>query len=125
MYLAIEPPAVVAVADEPQLAAGRPAWLINRLRFAAGHAARLRQGAPGVHVGHPELGAVPRHLGVAPADPRQRRTIRAEARRRVEIVALGQHVPGAAAAVERYGHEGVHALATLGGVIFAHADQPV
>jgi hypothetical protein len=101
------------------------------------------QGTRRGDIRHPQLGSVPRHLRMSPCEPCQPRSVWTDARRRVEVVARGDHLPGALAAIERNGDERRLRLARCvvsgllgrrsrisgeGGswtVILAYADQPV
>ena len=119
--LAVQIPPAAAVGHKIQGAVGRPFRLANRFIGAAGDQARRTQVAIGLHLGQPQLGALPRHARVIPAEPSQRAAIRRQARRGVKIVALGQHRFGAiwpdrAKRVDRM-------RSAIGRVQFAHADQ--
>ena len=87
-----------------------------------------RTGTPGapaaVEIGHVELGAVPRHVGMAPLQPRQAPAVGAERRVRVEVGALGQHdTRRGLRAVERDGDDCGRGLGVAPGVVLADADQ--
>src|SRR5512144_1017699 len=43
--------------------------------------------------GYPQFSGIPRHVGMAPLDPRQKRAVGAEPRRGVEIPPARQHSP--------------------------------
>src|SRR4029077_13895160 len=67
----------------------------------------------------PQLGAVPRHVGVTPFEPREQRIVRTEARSGIEIVARNQR-PWRSRSIERYVDERIDRLARAGLVILAH-----
>ena len=103
-------------------AVGAPLRLPDRLARAAGHQPRLVRG---VERRHPQLGAVPRHVRVVPAGPRERRAVRAEAREGVEVAARGEHAR-LAVAVGGQRHQLVRGLAVLAvGLAHAHDQPPV
>ena len=84
----IQSPPTGAIAGEVQRR--RPATSPAGRSIRAGRR-RPRPGRSSVPVvatvGHPELGAVPRHLRMAPGQPRKPRSVGTESRRRVEVVA--------------------------------------
>ena len=93
-------------------------------RSAPPATASRRRACPRGDVGDPQLGAVPRHLRVAPREPAQPAAVRAEARRRVEVVARGEHVADRRPPSSGMPTSVVDGLASRLGVVLAHADQP-
>ena len=85
----VQVPPAAAVADEVQPAVRAPGRLKDALGGAAGDAPLRGEPSGGRQLRHPQLGAVPRHLRVVPAEPGEPPPVGAEARRRVEVVAAG------------------------------------
>ena len=121
---AIQIPPATAVGNEMQYALRRPLRLANRDVAAAGDLARRTQAAVNAHVGQPQLGALPRHLRMIPAQPCQLRTVRRQARRGVKIVTFDQHCYLAVGAVDI--DRAKHVLRVVMARVrmqLAHADQ--
>ena len=94
----------------------------NLAAMAVRDAARRRQGAISGHLRDPELGGVPRHVRVVPADPREPAPVGAEARRGVEVEAAVNRRWLAPAAGHR--HEQGLGLLARAAMVLGHADQP-
>ena len=120
----VEIPPIGAIRHEVQRAVGRPPGLEDRLAAAAGRQCRRPEPAVRADLRGPQLGAVPRHVGMAPRQPRQPRAVGTEAGARIEIVTRGDHRHGRRRTVERQAHERVDGFAIRRRVILAHADQP-
>src|SRR4029079_10818463 len=77
LALSVEVPPAVPVGHPVELAVGTPRRLPDRL---AGPAGNLARGRWVVERSHPQLGAVPRHVGVVPARPAHLRAVGARTR---------------------------------------------
>src|SRR5437773_10141206 len=88
---AVEVPPARPVGDEVKLAPRSPLWLADRLARTAGHLRRRADRSVRGELADPELGAVPGHAGVVPREPGEAASVGAELRRRVEVVAAGEH----------------------------------
>ena len=121
---AMQIPPAGRIGDAVERAVGAPFGLQNRCIPArvAGDAARIEQRAVARHVGQPQLGGIPRHARVVPADPGQPRPVGREPRRGIEVVALMQRL--GLAALQRHGDEQILRLNVLAPMVFGHADQP-
>ncbi len=98
----VQVPPSGAVACEPELAGGTPERLQDGLLRAAGHEPLAGERAVCGELRRPQLGAVPRHAWVVPAQPGEAPPVRADARGGVEVVSggdeprLGRHAGGQA-----------------------------
>ncbi len=104
----VEVPPAGAVADEEQSARRVPVGLRDRLGRSAGDGPGVPEGAVGGDLGEQDLGAVPRHPGVVPADPDGPGPVRGEPGAGDEPVPFGgEFAHGGAVscgrAVERHG----------------------
>src|SRR5438105_3002820 len=82
----IEVPPTRSVADEVEPAVGAPAGLADRFGGTAGNAAGMANRAVRVERRNPQLRAVPGHVRVVPAQPRQLCAVGTDARRSEEVV---------------------------------------
>src|SRR6266850_3220943 len=122
---AIEIPPARAIRDEMERSVWGPSGLKDRVSLASSHLSRLIQRSIVRNVRNPEFGTVPRHIGMAPPEPRQARAVGIEARRRIEIVAGDDHLTGGRWTGERQTDKCRHGLAFPRRVILAHADEPL
>src|SRR5262249_57228762 len=77
----VEVPPPGAIRDELHAVAGDPERLDHRLVTPADHLARIAKLAGRIHLRHPQLGSVPRHVGMPPREARQAVAVRPHARR--------------------------------------------
>ena len=98
-----------------------PRRLEDRLGRSAGDELRIAWQPRVVELGDPELAAVPRHVGLVPRQPQHASAVRADPRRRVEVVA--RHERDRLAAVERDRAKIVDHSRTA--VVLDDADEPV
>ncbi len=117
---AVQVPPAGAVRHEVEAALRAPRRLEDRLGGGAGHQLRFDERRPLSQGRHPQLGAVPGHLGVVPAQPGEAGTGGIEPRRGVEVPSAGQH-DGGMRAIAGYGDQLVDHLAVV--VAFPHAEQ--
>ncbi len=122
--VAIEVPPAAAVADEVQVAVGRPGRLDDRLAVAPGHDGRGAGAAPRVQPIEVEFGAVPRHAGVIPAHVGETVAAGADPRRGEEVVAVG-HDPRRPRPVGRQGDDVVDHAVPLVALAHAHEEPTV
>ena len=120
--LDIEVPPAAAVGDEVQEAAGAERGLEDRLLPPPRHQAASPKTGVLRQLSDPQLGAVPRHLRVAPARPGQSAAVGAEAGERVE----GAPSDDDAGCFRPVGGEGDDLVDWLppGDVALPHADDP-
>jgi len=117
---AVQVPPAAAVGDEVQQAVGRPLRLADRFAHAARDHAAVDQAAVRCDIGHPQLGALPGHARVVPAQPGQVAAVRRQARRGIEIVAVDQD---RLAAVEADRADRIDRVCLARQVVLAHRDQ--
>ena len=115
----VEVPPTGPVGDVVQTAVRAPPRLRDRLAPGSGHEARRPQVRVAVDRRHPQLGAVPRHVGVVPAQPRHLGAVGAEARRGEEVVSPDETVRFAG-----FGCDGRDIVDDVAVVRFPHRDQP-
>ena len=92
---------------------------------AARNQFRIVEGALVTHRGDPQLGTVPRHLRVPPRQPAEARAVGVEARRRVEVVAGGDHLARIRLAIDANGDERRDRLVPVARMILADAEEPL
>ncbi len=119
---AIEVPPAALVGHEIELPVGRPGRLHDRLAWAAGDPSGVAELGILADLGEPELGPVPGHVRVVPAEPGELPAVRAEAGRAEEVVAGGQLAAGVALLVEPDRDDTVDRFAR-GSVVFAHGED--
>ena len=119
--LGVQVPPAVRVVDEMEDALRAPQRLSHGLAIRARDVALVRERAVVRQVGHAQLGALEREQRVVPARPRKLPTVRADARRRVEV-APARDWAGLLRAVRRERDELVHRLA-VHVMALAHADD--
>src|SRR4030095_15600882 len=73
--------------------------------------------------GNPQFRAVPRHLGMTPAQPAKSRSVGAQSGRRIEVIPGCDHLSCARIAVEWNGDERVDRLTSFVRVILTHTEQ--
>lgn len=124
LAVGVEVPPARPVGDPVQDACWRPAGLGYGLVGSAGDAPRVGHGPVRGEGADPQLGVVPRHVGVVPAHPRQALSVGGHRRRGGEVVALGQHdrAPGA---FERDRLPGLAGRGRLPGAVQGHGDEVV
>ena len=86
----IQVPPTGPVRDEVQTASRAPLWLEHRLAGSPSDPAGLCQPVLRVEVRHPELGAVPGHLRMAPFEPGQTGAVGVESGTGVKVVVRRQ-----------------------------------
>src|SRR5262249_40906655 len=119
----VEIPPTGAIRHKVERSVRRPPRLEDRVSLAASDPPRLERHAFVGNVRDPELGAVPRHLRVAPSPPRQTRAIRTEAGGRGEIVTGRNNSSVGRRTVQAQAHKGGYSLTVWVGMIFAHTHQ--
>jgi hypothetical protein len=98
--------------------------LKDRLAGAPRDPYRILDGAVGRERADPQLGRVPRHVGVVPGEPTERRAVGADARRGVELVSLDEHAARRGIAVDVERDDGVDVLRALDeALVFPHAQD--
>ena len=119
----IQIPPVGAIGGNGQRSVGGPFGLLQRLVSVADQATRIVR--PTVtEFGQPQLGRVPRHVGVHPLHPCEQSAIGRHARRGEEVGAAGEHLDPERT-IGRDRDDLVDRFASIGPVTFADTHVPV
>ena len=115
---AVQVPPATAVRGEDEAAIGSPGGSDHRLVRATRDQLRGGHRAIGRQRAHPQLGAIPGHLGSVPRQPAQSLPRGVDARIAEEVVALGEG--GDRAISQRHRHHRVARLAVVEAVVLQH-----
>src|SRR5438309_1545403 len=123
---AVEVPIIGSVGCEVERSVGSPFGLEDRFVRAARDANGIFDAAVVSERARPELGGVPRHVRVVPAEPAELRPVGTDAWRRVKIVPFYQHAPARVVTRHVERDQGVHVFgATEKALVLAHANEPL
>ncbi len=97
-----------------------PLGLKDRFRYTACYTRCLPRGAVVLDRCNPQLGTVPRHIGMVPGQPGKLQAIRAKPRGRIKIVARDQNLCLAVGEIDA--DDGIDGFSTGLGVVFPYTD---